>query len=297
MGLMACGSSTGKINHFGACSLRTTYRNPYSCLMLGGIIYPVMFRFLVPQIGFPWTIRSIGFVAWGLYLVSYVVLMSRQKVSALSLRRFFDPSALTDLPFMLLCVASVCSATAYYIPSLYLPLVTVERIPSASPDFGFDLLAILNGSSVVGRLLAGFAAAIWGPTETISVCLVFGSILLFCWSVVDTVAGTIAWSVFWGMISGVLVALPGAFIPLFCPSLAVVGTRSGMYWVFVGVGMLIGSPAGGAIYDRKDTSQNSGDHGDWWQLPVFAGVFMMTAAALTVYPIVHLRRVSKMASK
>ena len=245
-----------------------------------------MFRFLVPQIGFPWTVRSIGFVAWGLYLVSYVVLLKRQPKLA-GLRRFFDPSALTDLPFMLLCIASVCSATAYYIPSLYLPLVMVERIPTAPANLGFDLLAILNGASVVGRLLAGFAAAVWGPTETISVCLVFGSVLLFCWSVVDTVAGTIAWSVFWGMISGVLVALPGAFIPLFCPSMAVVGTRSGMYWVFVGLGMLIGSPIGGAIHDGKSSSR---EDGGWWQLQVFAGIFMMTAAVLTVYPVIHLRR-------
>lgn len=255
-----------------------------------------MFRFLVPQIGFPWTVRSIGFVAWGLYLVSYVVLLGRQQPRTMSLRRFFDPSALTDLPFLLLCIASVCSATAYYIPSLYLPLVTLERISSASPDFGFDLLAILNGASVVGRLLAGFAAAIWGPTETISICLVLGSVLLFCWSAVNTISGTIAWAVFWGMISGVLVALPGAFIPLFCPSLAVVGTRSGMYWVFVGLGMLIGSPIGGAIYDGRRSSQESDSGDDWWQLQVFAGIFMMTAAALTVYPIIHLRRKKKMSA-
>lgn len=242
-----------------------------------------MFRFLVPQIGFPWTVRAIAFVAWGLYIVSYAVLfVGGQQPRPKTRRPFFDPSALKDLPFMLLCIASVCSATAYYIPSLYLPLVTAERNPSARADFGFDLLAILNGASVVGRLLAGFAAALWGPTETISVCLVLGSVLLFAWSAVDNIAGTIAWSVFWGMISGVLVALPGAFVPLFCPSLAVVGTRSGMYWVFVGLGMLIGSPIGGAIHE--------GDESGSWQLQVFAGIFMMAAAALTVYPIMHLRR-------
>lgn len=246
-----------------------------------------MFRFLVPQIGFPWTVRSIGFVAWGLYMISYVVLLGWQPEVA-TRRRFFDSSVLTDLPFLLLCTASVCSATAYYIPSLYLPLLTYERIPSANTSLGFDLLAILNGASVVGRLVAGFVAAVVGPTETITVCLVFGSVLLFCWSVVDTVAGTIAWSVFWGMISGVLVALPGAFIPLFCPSMAVVGTRSGMYWVFVGLGMLIGSPIGGAIHNKRRFSSRV--DGGGWQLQVFAGIFMMTAAVLMLYPIMHLRK-------
>ncbi|KAI5917757.1 putative MFS monocarboxylate transporter [Camillea tinctor] len=260
MGLVACGSS------------------------VGGIVYPIMFRFLVPEIGFPWTVRIIGFLALGLDLISYLPLLSHQKQPA-GRRPFFDPSTLTDLPFMLLCVASICSATAYYIPFIYLPLVTAERIPSVGADFGFDLLAIVNGSSAFGRIMGGLAAAKFGPTETICVCLCFGSILLFCWIAVGTIAGTIAWSVFWGITSGVLVALPGAMVPLFCPSLAVVGTRSGMYWTFVGLGLLIGSPIGGAIHDGRSTADSTR-----WQMQVFAGVFMITAALLVVYPIVRLRR-------
>ncbi|KHO01971.1 Major facilitator superfamily domain, general substrate transporter [Metarhizium album ARSEF 1941] len=262
MGLMACGSC------------------------VGGIIFPTMFRALVPRIGFPWTVRSIGFLILVLYLVSHLVLFDgRRKASrAPVIRRFFDTSSFTDLPFMLLSVASVFSATAFYIPLLYLPLFTKVRVPSISPDLTVDLLSILNGSSVIGRLAAGLAGAVFGPTETIAVSLVAGSTLLFCWIAVDTVAGTVVWTVFWGMISGILVTLPGAFIPLFCPSVAVIGSRTGTYWSWVGLGMLIGSPIGGAIYDVK--SARSG----YWRLQVFAGVFMMAAALLTVYPILHLRR-------
>ena len=242
-----------------------------------------MFRSLVSQIGFPWTVRTIAFVMFTLYCFSYLVLIDVSRKGPM-VRRFFDSSALTDWPFMVLSVASLFSATAYYIPLPYLPVLTAVRIPGINPDLTFDLLAILNGSSVVGRILAGIVAAKFGPTETISVALVLGSMLLFCWIAVGSVAGTIIWSIFWGMISGVLVALPGAFIPLFSPSLAVIGTRSGMYWVWVGLGMLIGSPIGGAIYDPRSRATN------WWKLQVFAGVFMMGAALLTVYPILHLRR-------
>ncbi|KAI0160026.1 putative MFS monocarboxylate transporter [Hypoxylon sp. FL1284] len=260
MGLVACGSS------------------------VGGVVYPIMFRFLVPRIGFPWTVRSIGFVALGLDLFSCIVLAGPQSKPAGARRRFFDPSILTDLPFILLCVGSICSATAYYIPFIYLPLITEERIQSVGADFGFDLVAIVNGSSALGRLLGGLAAAQFGPTETTCVCLFLGSIMLFCWIVVDTVAGTIVWSVFWGIITGVLVALPGAMLPLFCPSLSVVGSRSGIYWAFVGLGILIGSPIGGAVHDSQ--SARSGR----WQVQVFAGILMMAAAVVVVYPIIRLRR-------
>ncbi|OTA64667.1 putative MFS monocarboxylate transporter [Hypoxylon sp. EC38] len=217
---------------------------------IGGIIYPIMFRYLVSEIGFPWTVRSIAFVVLALYLLSFSVLKNPIQRQS-TVRRIFDLSAFRDVPFMMLSIASLLSSIAFYIPLLYLPLFTEVRIPSIDPSLTLNLLPILNGASVVGRLLAGFIAAIFGPTETILVCLVLGSVILFSWIAVTTVAGTIVWTVFWGMISGILVTLPGAFIPLFCPSLAVLGTRSGMYWSWIGLGMLIGSPIGGALYDLR----------------------------------------------
>ncbi|KAI2601774.1 putative MFS monocarboxylate transporter [Hypoxylon sp. NC1633] len=255
-----------------------------SCI--GGIVYPIMFRYLIPQIGFAWTVRAIAFVAFALYLLSYLALINHQQPK-LAIRRFFDSSAFTDVPFMSLSVASLCSAIGFYIPLLYLPILTQVRIPSVDADLALDLLAILNGASVVGRLLAGFIAAKFGPTETILVSLVLASMLLFCWIAVATVVGTIIWAVFWGMISGILVTLPGAFIPLFCPSLSLLGTRSGMYWSWIGLGMLIGSPIGGALYDIRSVST------DYWRLQVFSGCFMMGASLFTVYPVIHLRRKAK----
>ncbi|KAI1357431.1 putative MFS monocarboxylate transporter [Xylaria arbuscula] len=250
---------------------------------IGGIVYPLIFRYLQPHLGFAWTVRIIGFICLALYLIAYLTLADKPKQPPV-VRYFVDLSAIKDLPFLVLCFASILSATAYYIPFLYLPLLTQLRIPSATSSFSFDLLSILNGASAIGRILAGLAAAVFGPTETICVCLVFGSILLFSWIAVDTIAGIVVWAVFWGMVSGVLVALPGAIVPLLCPSIATIGTRSGMYWLSVGIGLLIGSPIGGAIYDFKSQKRN------WWHLQVFGGVFMLGAALFTLYPLVHLRR-------
>ena len=259
--------------------------------MIGGIIYPIMFRKLVSRIGFAWAVRSIAFVVLALYLVSYLNLINRPKMKSTIRRQLFDTTALTDWPFMLLCTASLFSATAYYIPLLFLPIVTEIRIPTMNTDLAYNLLAIVNGASAVGRILAGITAAKCGPTETITVALMFGSVLLFCWKVVDSITGVITWSVFWGMISGVLVALPGAIVPLFSPSLAVIGTRSGMYWAWVGLGLLIGSPIGGALYDQRAAGT------DLWRLQVFAGALMMATALFTVYPTIHLRRKTQIATR
>ncbi|KAI1088893.1 putative MFS monocarboxylate transporter [Rostrohypoxylon terebratum] len=264
-------------------STRTKAMGLVACVSsIGGVIYPITFQRLVPQIGFPWTVRTIGFIMLALYFISYSVLIGHQQKPA-TVWRLFDVSALTDLPYMILCVSAILSAMVYLIPLLYIPLSAKVSVPSISSDLASNLLPIMNGASAIGRIIAGVAGAKFGATETFSVSIVLSSIVLFCWIPVGTTAGIIVWSVFWGMISGFIVALPGAFIPLFCP-MEVIGTRSGMFWILFGVGLLIGSPIAGVIYDVRSGGR------DLWHLQVFAGVILMGSAILMVYPIVHLHR-------
>lgn len=245
-----------------------------------------MFRYLLPDIGFPQTVRAIAYLALGLYAISWCALFNAIPKPP-AVRSFLDMSAFTDWPYMAICFASIFSSAAYYIPMLYIPTLTKVRTPSFTPERGFDLLAVINGASAVGRIVIGLIAAKFGPTETITVSAGLASVILFCWIPVDTTGGIFAWAVFWGMLSGAIVALPGAFIPLFCPNPSVIGTRNGMYWIWTAVGMLIGSPIAGAIYDPKSAAKG------WWKLQVFSAVFMMMAAIISVYPSLHLRRGAK----
>lgn len=43
----------------------------------GGIVYPLMAQHLIPQIGFPWTMRCIGFVALATLLLASVLYRTR----------------------------------------------------------------------------------------------------------------------------------------------------------------------------------------------------------------------------
>jgi MFS family permease len=47
--------------------------------VLGGIIFPVMARQLLPKIGFPWTIRAIGFIQLGMIVVANILAKPRIK--------------------------------------------------------------------------------------------------------------------------------------------------------------------------------------------------------------------------
>lgn len=255
--------------------------------LAGGVIYPIMFRRLVSSVGFPWTVRIIAFVIFGTYVLSYPILLYKPAKSP-SIRRWVDVTAFTDLPFLFANLGAMLSAIAYYLPMIFLPLFAetgVRNFGNGDEDLAFYLISIVNGASVVGRLAAGLVATKVGPIEICTLALAGCFVVLFCWTAVTSTAGAIAWSIIWGLVSSVIVALPGAIIPLLSPSLQVIGTRSGMYWASVGLGVLIGSPVAGALVDIRPSAQVH-----WWKLQVFAGTFMTVAAICYVYPLIHVRR-------
>ncbi|KAL9620721.1 MAG: hypothetical protein Q9160_004734 [Pyrenula sp. 1 TL-2023] len=240
-----------------------------------------MFDRLLPRVGFPWAVRSIAFVALGTYVFSYPALFYKPPKMA-SVRRLIDLSALTDVPFVCTTLAGFFSGIAYYVPLLYIPLFADTKIPGFS-NTGLVLyvISIVNAASIFGRVGGGILAAKTGPLETCCIALGCSALLLPCWIAVDSIAGVIVWSVFWGLISSVIVSLPGAFVPILCPSLAVVGTRSGMFWAAIGLGLLIGSPIAGALIEN--------DEGDpaWWRLQVFSGIMMLVSAICLIQPVLH----------
>lgn len=243
-----------------------------------------MFRQLLSSVGFPWTVRIIAFVVFGTYFFAYPVLWYTPSPSPRA-RRWVDTSAFSDSPFLLTTTAAFFGGFAYYLPLLYLPLFAETGVPGFNdPGLAFYLLSIVNGASVIGRLAAGAIATKLGPLETSTSAVLGSSLLLFCWIAVHSTAGIIVWSVFWGLASSVIVAMPGAMIPLLSPSLDVIGTRTGMYWAAVAIGLLIGSPVGGALVNLQLSSIN------WWHLQLIAALFMMVSGLLTIPPTLHARK-------
>ena len=243
-----------------------------------------MFRQLVSSIGFPWAVRAIAFVLFGTYLFSYPILWYKPAKSII-VRRWIDISAFTDTAFMLSAIAAFFSGFAYYLPLLYLPIFAETGIPGFNDaDLAFYLLSIVNGASIIGRLAAGGIAAKIGPLETCAAAVAGSALILFCWMAVHSTAGVIAWSVFWGLSSSVIVAMPGAFLPQLSPTLQVLGTRTGMYWAGIGLGLLIGSPIGGALVNIQSPPI------EWWHLQLIDAMFMFAGAVCGFFSMMIVRR-------
>ena len=249
----------------------------------GGIIYPIVFRRLLPSIGFGWTVRVMALIALITLLVANAVLIPRCPHVKTKARSLVDVQAFTDMPFLAYCVAGFCILLGYYTPFIYLPNVATKV--GASSDLVFYLIAITNSGSLVGRSLPTWIADKFGAVYVLVAATLCSAMLLFCWPAVHNSAGLIAWSVCWGAASGLVVALPGSVLPDLTPDPALLGTRMGMAWGCCAVGLLIGGPIGGALIDVR--------HGAVWPMQIFSGFAMFAGGALCIIPAVHLYRKKK----
>ncbi|KAJ5090053.1 hypothetical protein N7532_008737 [Penicillium argentinense] len=246
---------------------------------VGAVIFPVMFRQLQPKIGFPWAVRCIAFVSLLMGIVACIILCRRpgQKSRARSL---IDWTAFREPSYMLFSVSLTCVMLAYYVPIFYVASygrVVVHTTTSLS----FYMVAIVNGSSVFGRVVPYLLVAYVKPIAILIFCVTASAIAMFTWIAVSEVAGFIVWACYWGILSGVLVTAPTSIVahPVFCSSPNWMGTRLGMMWGISSFGALAGTPIAGALVDLENAS--------FLRAQVFAGCVMVGAVLLQSWPAVQ----------
>ena len=249
---------------------------------VGGIIFPIMFRKLQPQIGFGWTVRVLGFIALA-FSILVCLILGRHKGVARKARSLLDKTAFKESTFICWVFSLFFFFLAYYIPLFF--IVSYSRWAlGTSEDFAFYMLAVVNGSSILGRTLPYMLGQRVKPIHTLLFSGVVGAILLFSWIAVKTKAAYVVWCVLWGFVAGVLVTAPTSTTahPVLSPSMGVVGTRLGMSWMGSSIGSLIGSPIAGALSNVSS--------GDFLHAQIFAGVIMVTGTAFLVWPLIAIER-------
>ena len=215
---------------------------------IGGMLYPIIFYKLQPHVGFAWATRTLGFIAFATLAVSNILL--RIRVLPSSRRKFLDLPAWKELPFVFFNLGAFFSFMGLYTPFFYIQYYVIET-GIMGPELAFYLLAILNAASTFGRLIPNYIADRAGPLNVIVPCGFMTGILQFCLLGANTTPGVIVIIALYGFFSGTLVSLPATiYVHLAGPkNRGKIGTRMGMGFAFVSVGILVGAPITGAILD------------------------------------------------
>ena len=239
---------------------------------IGGVIYPVVLRRLIVQIGLAWAIRVVAFIMLATLLISIAVMKPRlppRKAGPL-----INVAALRDPVFMVWLLAVFFIFIGLYTPFFYVETYALNL--GINADLAFYMLIIMNAASVPGRIFPSMIADKIGNLSVMVPAVLVSGIVLLGWIAVESQGALIGVTVLIGLTSGSIQAVLAANVPFLMPDLSKIGTNIGMTLFAAGLGLLIGSPVAGAILD----AQSNGSVLDFKGCMAFAGATVVVGGLL-----------------
>lgn len=151
------------------------------------------------------------------------------------------------------------------------------------PD-SLNLLLLLNGIGIIGRLVPNYFADRYGAINLFIPTAVAAGACTLAWMGVATAPGLYAWTVFYGIAGGGIQSLFPAGLSSLTTDPRRAGTRMGMVFTINSFATLLGPPVAGALISRCG--------GRYWGAQTFAGAVLLVGAGLmTAARVVRTRRV------
>ncbi|KAF7188417.1 Riboflavin transporter MCH5 [Pseudocercospora fuligena] len=260
---------------------------------LGGVIFPLMLQSLFPKVGWGWATRVQGFIFLVLLVATNLLVRSRlpPKPDANIMPDF---RILRKIDFALVTIGTFFMEWGLFAPISY---VTAYSLSSGamSTTFAYQIVAILNAGSTLGRWLPGLLADKVGRFNamlaSLSLCMVSTVALWLPATVLSSsenaegsktaVLGlTIIYCILFGFGSGSNISLTPVCVGMLCKT-EEYGRYYSTCYVFVAVGTLTGIPIAGALIEACD--------GAFWGVALFTGLCYIVA--LIAFTVIRVRKV------
>ncbi|CAD0090962.1 unnamed protein product, partial [Aureobasidium vineae] len=267
---------------------------------VGGILFPLLIQAVLPRLGWQWSIRIVGFVLLALCILSICFCRSRLappitkqgtsvwRATLPDYRIFVDGTGVMAVT----TAGTLFTDLAYFVPITYLPAYYLARQQQSQTSdksdvtgFGYQLLAILNGSSCLGRLTSGLLGDRFGHYNTMIVSLLFCCISVLCFWIpdicsphLDTPALLYIFVILFGFVSGSNVSLTPICLGQLC-GINDYGRYYASCYTVVAFGVLISLPAAGGILDAVEAQGKK----QYWGVAMFTGLSYVTALSCFVW--------------
>jgi MFS family permease len=262
-------------------SLVTTYfarnRNVAVAIMAsgsasGGLVYPTIARQLMPRIGFPWTVRIMGFIM--LAVGSLYCSLLKPRLPPRKSGPVFELCAFREPPYSLYLVAIFLIGLGQYFVFYYISSFAINVLHQPY-ETSINILLILNGIGILGRLIPSyFADKLTGPFNLLIPFCAVSSLALFFWPLVRSGEALYAWAVVYGFFVAGFQGMFPAVLTSLTKDMSKVGTRNGMGFAVMGVASLVGPPIAGALV------QSHG--GSYVPAQVFGGAVVLAGTGVLV---------------
>ncbi|KAI1352061.1 monocarboxylate permease-like protein [Xylaria sp. FL0043] len=239
---------------------------------VGGIVLPILMSHLIPMIGFPWTVRILGFIVLVFCGIASFTVKSRLPPRPKPFHFSELVTPFKELRFSLVVVAAFFFFWGLYLPFNYLNIQAQQQ--GVDPTLIPYILPIVNAVSIPGRIIPGILADRIGRFNMmITIAALSGIFTLALWVPGHTTGTTLAFGAVYGFTSGAFISLAPAVIAQIS-DLRQIGARSGVLLFVSSLGALTGSPVGGAIV--------TAEHGEYLGLKLFTGLTISLAAVFLV---------------
>ncbi|KAL9589602.1 MAG: hypothetical protein Q9203_001609 [Teloschistes exilis] len=230
----------------------------------GGIIYPLTFKFLVANYGFPTGLRILSSIVAGTTLIAFVlgapcVDIPRRAVGPIfNVSTWIDRQALRNRPYTLYVVAVALVYGGFYSVAFHVTewaevkgFGTEEDVPGGTGErlgnSGFRtfwFLTIMNGTSIIGRIASAiFATHLSNPIVVHAATTFLASLLaFFFWPFAPNNSAAIAFCAIFGALGGSMLSLPASGVAYLIPDerQSHAGQWTGMMWSAVSLWALVG---------------------------------------------------------
>ncbi|CAI7608975.1 unnamed protein product [Penicillium manginii] len=205
----------------------------------GGLVFPAVVMKLLPQIGYGWTMRVLGLIS----VVTLVpcLLFFKQRLPPRKSGPVVEWAAFKEPSYLLFAVG------------MFLNFWGFREIIGVDQTTSIDLLMVMNGVGIVGRLVPNFLAdQFTGPLNLLIPFSGATALVAYCWAAVKDMSGLWAFAVFYGLSAAGIQSLFPATLSTLTTDLKKTGVRMGMVLSVVAVAALIGSPIAGALVQLDD---------------------------------------------
>ncbi|KAL0255002.1 hypothetical protein SLS55_009527 [Diplodia seriata] len=240
---------------------------------IGGVIFPIMVSHLIPQVGFPWTMRICAFLILFLMLIANLTIKSRIPPTPKPLAPIEFVLPFKEMPFLFLTIGSFLFFMGMFLPINY--LIVQATAEGMSARLAGYLIPILNALSLFGRVLPGYVGDKVGRYNVMLVLCSLTAVLdLALWIPASGNAALIVFAAAYGFGSGAFVSMAPALIAQIS-DVRKIGVRSGAMFAVISIAALVSNPIAGAIVQAEG--------GSFTGLQVFCGVMQIAGAVFIFF--------------
>ncbi|KFX92084.1 hypothetical protein O988_07436 [Pseudogymnoascus sp. VKM F-3808] len=221
---------------------------------------------------FPWAMRATALLIFVVLATTNLAVKSRipTNPSPFSVKEYLIP--FKRIAFSLTSFGNILFSFGSFIPMAYLvsQAVSVGMDKTLAPY----LVAIVNGSSMVGRIGVGILADIYGPFNAwITVTFTVSVLILSLWIPAANDASIIAFASLFGICFGAYAAIQPAIVAQITP-IEEIGICSGLYFAVASFSQLVSGPIAGRTLESSS--------GSYLEMKIMAGIFCLAGATFVL---------------